>query len=259
VITTGNIDNVVVRARRNPSATRSLVCLGFCGGGAGPYLPWADVLPPDVELVVICYPGRDGRFLEDHATTWAELAADATEAVTAAAGRPYVLFGHSMGGWMAFDVAARLECAGGPLPEALVVSSANAPSRGLTPRDMFPAQRDTDEELLDWMRTNGLLADYVLGDPELQEMALDLMRADIRVRDTFACPDGTTVSVPLQVLTGDRDEVIVPDTADQWRALAAGDYRHDELPGGHFYTPAVWRTLPTRIPRLAPTVAGSIS
>jgi surfactin synthase thioesterase subunit len=252
-----NIDNVVVRARRNPAATRTLVCLGFCGGGAGPYLPWADVLPPDVELAVVCYPGRDGRFTEDHARDWGELAEDATRAVLAAATRPYVLFGHSMGGWMAFDVAARIERRGGPAPQALVVSSANAPSRGLTPRDMFPAQRDTDEQLLDWMRTNGLLADYVLGDPELQEMALELMRADIRVRDTFAHTDGTTIGVPLQVLTGEADAVIVPNTAEQWRALAAGDYRHVELPGGHFYTAEVWGALPRHIPALAPVAAAA--
>ncbi|MEC3978307.1 thioesterase II family protein [Amycolatopsis sp. H20-H5] len=252
-----NLHNIVVCAKPNPQATRTLVCLGFCGGGSGPYLPWADVLPPDVELATICYPGRDGRFLDDYAEDWDALAEDATSAVLAAATvRPYVLFGHSMGGWMAFDVANRLEQRDGRLPEALVVSSANAPSRGLTPRDIFPAQHDTNEQLLDWMRTNGLLPGYVLDDPELREMALELMRADIRVRDTFGYTEGTGVSVPLQVLTGADDDVIVADTAEQWRALARGGYQHVELPGGHFYTPEIWRTLPSFINALAPLLAG---
>ncbi|WP_328615439.1 alpha/beta fold hydrolase [Amycolatopsis sp. NBC_00355] len=251
-----NLPNIVVRARPNPDATKTLVCLGFCGGGSGPYLPWADVLPPDVELVTICYPGRDGRFLDDFAPDWDALAEDATDAVTAAAApRPYLLFGHSMGGWMAFDVADRLQRRGGPLPETLIVSSANAPSRGLTPRDMFPAQQDTDEQLVMWMRTNGLLPGYVLDDPELSEMALELMRADIRVRDTFGYTEGATVGVPLQVLTGADDDVIVPETAEQWKSLARNGYQHVELPGGHFYTPEIWRTLPTRIPALAPVPA----
>ncbi|WP_205661014.1 thioesterase II family protein [Amycolatopsis vastitatis] len=121
---------------------------------------------------------------------------------------------------------------------------------------MFPAQQDTDEQLVAWMRTNGLLPGYVLDDPELSEMALELMRADIRVRDTFGYTEGATVDVPLEVLTGAGDEVIVPDAAEQWRSLARGGYRHVELPGGHFYTPEIWRTLPTRIPALTPVPAG---
>lgn len=120
---------------------RTLLCLGFCGGGTGPYHSWSDSLPAEVALSAICYPGREGRFLEPYAADWEELAADATTAVLSAADGPYVLFGHSMGGWMAFDVAARIEDAAGPAPEALVVSSCNAPDRGLTPRDMFPRAR----------------------------------------------------------------------------------------------------------------------
>ncbi|MEU5695257.1 alpha/beta fold hydrolase [Actinosynnema sp. NPDC020468] len=250
-------DTHVVRPKRNPGARRTLICLGFCGGGAGPYLPWSDLVPADVELAAVCYPGRDGRFADEFARDWDELAEDATAAVLSATQRPYVLFGHSMGGWMAFDVAARIERRGGPPPEALVVSSANAPSRGLTPRDMFPAAQDTDEQLLHWMRTHGLMPEHVLADPDLQEMAVELMRADITVRDTFFYTGGTKVSVPLQVLTGDRDEVIVADTAAQWRDLALGDYRHDELPGGHFYTPEIWRSLPRHLAALdAGTPAG---
>jgi surfactin synthase thioesterase subunit len=196
--------------------------------------------------------------VDDYAPDWNALAADATVAVTSAARlRPYVLFGHSMGGWMAFDVAARLARDAGPQPEAVVVSSANAPSRGLTPRDMFPSRQDTDEQLMDWVRTNGLMPAHVLDDPELREMALELMRADIRVRDTFAYTDGTGVTVPLEVLTGAEDDVIVPETAQQWQALARAGYRHVELSGGHFYTPETWRTLPTHIAAL--TVAGALT
>ncbi|MEU6221878.1 alpha/beta fold hydrolase [Streptomyces sp. NPDC047022] len=244
-------DLVVVRSRRTANPARTLVCLGFCGGGTGQYHQWGDVLPPEVDLAAICYPGREGRFLEEFAEDWDALAEDATQAVLAAATEgPYVLLGHSMGGWMAFDVTVRIERLGGRTPEALVVSSANAPSRGLTPQDMFPAQQDTDEQLLTWMTMHGMMPDHVLADPDLQELALELMRADIRVRDTFHYVPGARVGVPLHVLTGAQDTVIEPNAGEQWRELALGEYRHDVLPGGHFYTPEVWAQLPNRIPAL---------
>ncbi|MFE4612674.1 thioesterase II family protein [Streptomyces niveus] len=239
------LDTIVVRPRRNSQARLTLMCLGFCGGGVGSFLPWADTMPADVDLAAICYPGRDGRFLDDFAEDWDALAADMTEAVlSAAAEDPYALFGHSMGAWMAFEVAVRIEQGGGPAPELLIVSSANAPSHGLTPRDMFPAQVDTDEQLLGWMRTHGLMPEHVLHDPDLQQMAVELMRADIRVRDTFSFTPGAQVSAALQVLTADDDAVIEPNAGAAWRDLALGDCRHDVLPGGHFYTPEVWSRLP---------------
>lgn len=245
-------DTVLVRARRSSApVVRTLVCLGFCGGGTASYHQWADAVPDGVDIAAVCYPGREGRFFEPFVAHWDALAADATEAVLgAAADGPYVLFGHSMGGWMAFDVAVRIAGLGARAPEALVVSSANAPSRGLTPQDMFPAKQDTDEQLLAWMQTHGMLAEHVRTDPDLRSMAVELMRADIRVRDTFHYAPGSAVDVPLHVLTGADDTVIEPDSARQWKELALADYRHDVLPGGHFYTPQVWSRLPDMIPAL---------
>ncbi|MFI1370233.1 thioesterase II family protein [Streptomyces griseochromogenes] len=240
-------DTTVIRLRRSEDAARTLICLGFCGGGVGAYHLWADTLPEGTDLTAICYPGREGRTLEDFATDWAALADDAASAVISAVDRPYILFGHSMGGWMAFDVTTRIEAAGRRAPDALVVSSCNAPSRGLTPRDMFPSKSDTDAELLEWMKTHGLMAPHVLADPDLQEMALEIMRADIRVRDTFRYTAGAKVATPVQMLSGIDDEVIESDAGVQWRELAVGDYRHDALPGGHFYTPEIWKHLPQYI------------
>lgn len=244
-------DTTVVRIRQTPHPARTLVCLGFCGGGTAAFHSWLPALPDDTDLVAICYPGREGRFAEPYADSWAELAADAADAVrTVAEEGPYVLFGHSMGGWMAFEVAARLAAAGAPGPRTLVVSACNAPDQGLAERDRFPAQREDDGQLLEWMRAHGLLPEHVLADPDLTEMAVELMRADIRVRDTFTFTPGTRVDVPLHVLSGDRDPVIGDDLGPRWARLTTAAFRHDVLPGGHFYTPDGWRDLPARIPAL---------
>ncbi|WP_326608911.1 alpha/beta fold hydrolase [Streptomyces scopuliridis] len=248
-------DTTVVRPRRDPSATKRFICLGFCGGGAGSYVKWADAMPPGVEFAAICYPGREGRFVDDFAGDWDELVDDTLDAVVSAADIPYVLFGHSMGGWVAFDIAAQIEERGGPAPEALVVSSANAPSRGLTVADMFPSQQDSDEQLIAWLQKFGLMSEHLLNDPDLREMAVELMRADIRVRDSFHYREGAVVSTAMHVLTGDGDEVIDPNSKEQWRKLARGEFQHTALPGGHFYTPEIWDTLPSHITSINERVA----
>jgi surfactin synthase thioesterase subunit len=237
-------DPRVVRPLWRPASSRTLVCLSFCGGGLAAYQPWAPLLDDDTELAVVCYPGREGRFAERFATSWEELATDATRAVCTAADRPYALFGHSMGGWMAFEVATRMERGAGPPPQELVISSCNAPNRGVTQRDAFPRIDDSDDTLLDWMRTIGALPEYVLADTDLREISLELMRADIKVRDSYGSRPGVTTRLPVQILHGSDDDVIEPDLARRWRAVATGRFRVDELPGGHFYTPDVWRRLP---------------
>ncbi|MFK0294345.1 thioesterase II family protein [Streptomyces sp. NPDC090442] len=249
-------DTTVVPLHRTPNAGQTLVGLSFFAGGTAAYRPWVANMPAGTDLAVLCYPGREGRFTEPFARDWAELAASVTESLSAADLGPYVLFGHSMSGWMAFDVATRLEKAGARKPEALVLSSCNAPDRGLTDSERFPTLQDDDERLLEWLGTYGLLPPHVREDDGLTELALELMRADFGVRDTFGYA-GATVSVPLQVFSGADDPLISADVGARWSALTSGPYRHDVLGGGHFYTPEIWRTLPSRIVATRSAASGS--
>jgi surfactin synthase thioesterase subunit len=246
-------DPAVVRIPARQRVGTTLVCLSFCGGGTGAYRAWAGGLADTMDLALVCYPGREGRFAEPRPTHWDQLVEDAAGVVRGAVDGDYLLFGHSMGGWVAFDVVATLAAGGDRMPNALVVSACNAPYRGLTERDRFPSATDSDEQLLEWMTIGGLLPDYVREDASLTDMAVDLMRSDIAVRDTYHYRDGTVVSVPVQVLHGGDDPVIDPAVGAEWGAVCTAGRTVTELPGGHFYTPDVWATLPTWIETPVPT------
>lgn len=246
------MSRALVRPLPRPHAALTLLCMSFCGGGTASFRSWARSLPDDVELVLHCYPGREGRFTSPFARDWDELLADAVSALRGIAGRPYTLLGHSMGAWVAFDLAVRADRAGLAPPQSLIVSAADAPTRWKEDRDAPPTVRDSDEDLLDWMSANGQLSDGARADPEIMQIAVEILRADMQVMDTYRYRAGERARVPLHFLHGEEDHLDGPAATERWRQLGTAGFTSTRLPGGHFYTPEVWARLPGHVSSLRP-------
>jgi surfactin synthase thioesterase subunit len=240
----GRYSSGVVWPDPRPSAARVLVCFGFCGGSPTAFRPWLRSIPPDVDLALVCLPGRDRRAGEPPLAEWGALMREAVTSLRSVIDRPYVVCGHSMGAWVAFEATVALQDAGGPAPDALVVSASNAPSRSDLERRSSPDSGASDETLLAWLREVGQLPEIVLSEPGLRQLALDLFRADKRAAESYRFTAGTTVGCAVRHLCAENDPHV--DPADEaWSELVTGPYRRDVLAGGHFYTDDIWASLPT--------------
>ncbi|MFF5897973.1 thioesterase II family protein [Streptomyces argenteolus] len=242
----------VFRPRPRPDAGRVLVCLSYCGGGTAPFRRWAEAVPDDVELALICYPGRETRFGTPFARDWIALRDDVVGAVRGLTSRPYTLFGHSMGSWLAFETAAQLERLGVAPPSALVVSGGVAPHKRGAPGSRTPRTADSDDVLVTWMRTFGQMPAIVANEPELRAMAVELLRADLAVSESYRFTEGTRATVPMRLLYGAGDHGRFAEVERDWKSLADGGFEGFELPGGHFYEPDVWAGLPRWCTGLVP-------
>jgi len=101
-----------------------LLCLPPAGAGAGFFRGCAAWFADDVELVAYRPRGRDARLDQPAPHTFADYLADAAAALPELASVPVALWGHSMGGLVALELARAVA------PQLIVVSAhAVAPQR----------------------------------------------------------------------------------------------------------------------------------
>ncbi|MBW1603863.1 thioesterase [Streptomyces sp. JJ66] len=224
-------DRWVRRFHPSPGARRTLICFPHAGGSAGYWYPLSQALAPDVEVLVVQYPGRADRLGEEALTSIEELADAAHEALRPwLSGRP-VFFGHSMGAIVAFEVARRMERETGRSPNRIVASAAGAPSDRVDEGIRFLDDEAVLAAVMDLGGTDRAFANQA----ELVELLLPAIRGDLEAIESYPTGPGTVVACPITVFIGETDPKVRPAHAEAWRrhTLAACDVR--VFAGDHFY------------------------
>lgn len=222
---------VVQAARAAPVAPLSLLCLPCAGASATMYHRWRRLLPGWIDIVPMELPGRGARMAERLVEDFDELVALlCAELKTAVRGR-FAIFGHSMGGLLAYGMARQLEAASGPRPCALMVSASSAPSRRTPHR--FAVHGDDDALIAD-LRKQGGTPEEVFSHAEILRLTLDVLAADYRVCASFRHREMPPLPLPLHVFGGTRDD-IEAERVQAWSAEAAGRFTLDWFDGGHFF------------------------
>jgi surfactin synthase thioesterase subunit len=244
---TGNDTDVGLWVRRfHPwdDAPSRLICLPHAGGSASYFLPVSKALAGKTEVLAIQYPGRQDRRSEKGIDNIPELADAVTAVLSPLLDRPFLLFGHSMGASLGFEIARRLERSG-ILPSALFVSGRVAPSRG---RDEAVHLED-DDGLIAAVKALSGTDEQIFGDDELLAMILPALRTDYTAAETYRYEPGPPLRAPIQVHVGDRDPRVTLDEARDWEKHTSGSFTMRVYPGGHFY-------LNTHAPEVIQAIAG---
>jgi medium-chain acyl-[acyl-carrier-protein] hydrolase len=219
-----------------------LFCFPYAGGGVGIFRSWSGSLSPDVEIVGIRMPGRESRLAEPPYTRWQPLVDDLSIELWPLFDRPFVLFGHSFGAMLAYEIASAI-CQRGRLPEALIVSACRPPHERARSRAPYDAP---SEAFWDWvMRLDGTPLD-VLRDPDLRAALEPAMRADLQLAETWHATK-FRFDRPLVAFAGARDRVVPPEQIAGWRGYTECAFRYCEFPGGHFFLHAAQPEVVARV------------
>jgi pyochelin biosynthesis protein PchC len=223
-------DRWVRRFHPSDGAATQLLCLPHAGGSASYFFGVSKALAPEIDVLAVQYPGRHDRLDEPVIRSVREVADRLVAALEPLTSRPIILFGHSLGATVGFEVALRLERAGHK-PTALFASGRTAPGRN---RRELTHQRD-DAGLLAAVRALGGTDTVLLDDPEVRNMVLPSIRGDYVAAETYTYADGPPLSCPIVTLVGDDDPRVTLDEARAWREHTAGEFELVVFPGGHFY------------------------
>jgi surfactin synthase thioesterase subunit len=226
-------DRYLVRIEARPAARLRLFCIPWSGANASVYREWATGLPGEIETVAVQLPGRSTRRDETPVDRLAPLARQVTRAIDAELrDRPgrFVLFGHSLGALLAYEVARRLVAAG-RYPDLAVLSASRAPAQA--PRIVL--HRLGDADLLAALGRMGGTSPDRLRDRQFLDYFLPLVRTDLTACETFRPALGTTLPCPVSVWAGREDWYAHPEDVGRWHQIAGSAYRSRLFGGGHFF------------------------
>ena len=206
-----------------------MVLFPYAGAGPSAFRDWRGEVPANVDLIAAAYPGRELRAREPLHSSLGALADEIAGALLPLSDIPSVLFGHSMGAYVAYEVAQRLAAAGTP-PRCLVVSAARSPT---ALDDRFLRDLPDGEFLESLAKLNGF-APEILASPAMMDLALPVLRADISTCETHRFGTVGAMRLPIVACAGRLDERAPPAAVRAWHALA-GPFEFIQFDGDHFF------------------------
>ncbi|MBI6550429.1 thioesterase II family protein [Xenorhabdus lircayensis] len=229
-------DSVLFSAIKRPTAGVQLVFLHHAGGSCFSYMELAHKLSGFIEVYCMELAGRGTRASEPFQTDAEKVLSDILASIKRlrlGEDKPLLLFGHSMGAELAYQVAHRLECEAPEKKVALIISA-----RGFSePKGLKsgPGEEYSDAHVLNILEQCEGTPPDVLVNPELSKYVIGTMKNDLVLLDSLSRLPKPKLNVQTHVIGGSDDRrVPVPRLAEWWHVLPA-PVEQQIFTGGHFY------------------------
>ncbi|MDI9894473.1 alpha/beta fold hydrolase [Rhodococcus sp. IEGM 1381] len=222
-----------LRTQRSVTAPAfQLICFPPAGATAQSFRGWPALLPEDISLQSVQYPGRQDRLGEPCADSMQDVVGPIADEIEPILGRRTAFFGHSMGASVAYEVCVELERRGRG-PDVLVVSGATAPQdrKAIDGIDLCD-----DRSLIDDVVRLNPHFDELRQMPELVDLVLPSIRADYSLIGAYHRPEPPTVLAKVSAFGGAADPDVSETDLARWAVVAPDGLRDvTQFGGGHFY------------------------
>jgi medium-chain acyl-[acyl-carrier-protein] hydrolase len=224
----------------NPEADTRIFLFPYAGGGPAVFSKWVAEFPSNIEAQIVHYPGRGSRYNEAPIKTLATLIEELTQAIQPFIDKPFIFFGHSLGGTVAFELARSLRQNGLPQPNILFISACGAPQiLDLQP----PLHKLPDDELaVSLKKLNGIPQD-VLQNQEMLDIFLPTLRADFELIETHKYTHDEPLNCPIIAFGGTDDPRVGCEQLEAWSTQTNAHFGSKYFEGDHFFINTAQKTV----------------
>jgi pyochelin biosynthesis protein PchC len=199
------------------------------GSNASAAWPLTATVPAEWSVWAVQYPARGPRLREPQPRSIREMATACQEAVLPDAPRT-VLFGHSFGALVAYDLAQLLAARGCPAA-GLLVAGSSAPVAGVARE--YPEELD-DATLIAFLDGRGGTPAELLANEELMALTLPALRVDMENARLYVDDHGRRLTTETLAVGARHDPVVLPEQMHTWREVTDRWLGCEMTDGNHF-------------------------
>ncbi|MCE7996914.1 MAG: thioesterase [Roseivirga sp.] len=215
------------------SSPIKLFCFPYAGGSAMVYHSWKMGLGTEIELRPIELAGRGRRINEAPYKDLREAVEDVFAMIQKETQQsPYILFGHSMGAMIAYELAQKIRKEKMPGPLHLFFSGKGALHINRPDEKIYHKFNDAKfkEEVLELGGTPPQFFEH----PELMDLFLPLLKNDFRIAETHRLKTIEAFDQDITVLLGREDDLNKAE-CEEWVKHTSQSCHFHYFPGGHFF------------------------
>lgn len=220
------------RGKPNPNADLRLICFPYAGGSATTYMDWIKWLPENIEVIGIQPPGRASRIFEPAFKEMDKLIADLIVNISDSLRKPYVVFGHSLGSRVAFELMNQCKKHRLRLPSHFIASGSRGPQFRCAKTDIYDLP---DNEFLQELENLNGTPKEILKNKEIMEICLPLLRADFELADNYYFSEKCIFDLPVSIFNGETDSDITKEQLNGWSEFFTITANKHTFHGDHFF------------------------
>jgi external thioesterase TEII len=183
----------------------------------------------DFDIIVPELPGRGRRMNEQLITDFDLAATEMYNQISMSLLSPsFMIYGHSMGAYLALRVTNMLERAGTP-PLCLVVSGNAGPGMATT-KDRYLLSK---EDFIGELKKLGGIPEELIENEEMFNLFEPVLRSDFEIAERNNAREEPAVKAPLFAMMGDQEEDV--EHIANWNKYTHSRFDHIVMEGDHFF------------------------